>query len=140
LFFEGWRYIVTIIVRTSNVYKLETLFICIIETDFQPRHQPPAIWVNTTRYCKYSQVLLMMGKTCLKYVVLTRNNKLICIVVYFWLLSCLNALEFQRNFSTISVLSQKSMSKDDQWEKLLTFHIRGSKKIHLHNNLFEYLT
>jgi len=23
---------------------------------------PAATWVNTTRYCKYSQVLLMMGK------------------------------------------------------------------------------
>ena len=27
-----------------------------------PRHQPEATWVNTTRYCKYSQVLLMMGE------------------------------------------------------------------------------
>jgi predicted small integral membrane protein len=27
----------------------------------QPRHQPVANCVNTTRYCKYSQVLLMMG-------------------------------------------------------------------------------
>jgi len=27
-----------------------------------PRHQPAATWVNTTRYCKYSQVLLMTGK------------------------------------------------------------------------------
>jgi len=26
-----------------------------------PRHQPAANWVNTARYCKYSQVLLMMG-------------------------------------------------------------------------------
>jgi hypothetical protein len=26
-------------------------------------HQPAATWMNTTRYCKYSQVLLMMGKT-----------------------------------------------------------------------------
>jgi aldehyde:ferredoxin oxidoreductase len=24
-------------------------------------HQTAATWVNTTRYCKYSQVLLMMG-------------------------------------------------------------------------------
>jgi len=24
--------------------------------------QPAATWVNTTRYCKYSQVLLMMGE------------------------------------------------------------------------------
>jgi len=28
----------------------------------RPRHQPAATWVNTTRYCKYSQVLLMMGE------------------------------------------------------------------------------
>jgi len=27
-----------------------------------PRYQPAAAWVNTTRYCKYSQVLLMMGE------------------------------------------------------------------------------
>jgi hypothetical protein len=27
-----------------------------------PRHQPAATWVNTTRYCKYSQVLLVIGK------------------------------------------------------------------------------
>ena len=26
------------------------------------RHQPAATWVNTTRYCKYNQVLLMMGE------------------------------------------------------------------------------
>jgi len=25
-----------------------------------PRHQPAATWVNTTRYCEYSQVLLLM--------------------------------------------------------------------------------
>jgi hypothetical protein len=25
-------------------------------------HQQAATWVNTTRYCKYSQVLLMMGE------------------------------------------------------------------------------
>jgi hypothetical protein len=25
-------------------------------------HQPAATWVNATRYCKYSQVLLMMGE------------------------------------------------------------------------------
>jgi hypothetical protein len=27
-----------------------------------PTHQPAASWVNTTRYCKYSQVLLTMGE------------------------------------------------------------------------------
>jgi len=32
------------------------------EFSTHPRHQPAATWVNTTRYCKYSQVLLMMGE------------------------------------------------------------------------------
>ena len=27
-----------------------------------PRHQQATTWVNTTRYCKYSQVFLMMGE------------------------------------------------------------------------------
>jgi hypothetical protein len=27
-----------------------------------PRHQPAAVWVNSTRYCKYGMVLLMMGE------------------------------------------------------------------------------
>ena len=27
-----------------------------------PRHQPAATWVDTTRYCKYSLVLLVMGE------------------------------------------------------------------------------
>jgi len=27
-----------------------------------PRHQPAATWLNTTRYCKYSLLLLMMGE------------------------------------------------------------------------------
>jgi hypothetical protein len=27
-----------------------------------PRHQLAAAWMNTTRYCKYSQVFLMMGE------------------------------------------------------------------------------
>jgi len=27
-----------------------------------PRHQPVTTWVNTTRYCKCSQVFLMMGE------------------------------------------------------------------------------
>jgi hypothetical protein len=29
---------------------------------FHLGHQPVTIWVNTTRYCKYSQLLLMMGE------------------------------------------------------------------------------
>jgi hypothetical protein len=28
-----------------------------------PRHQPAANWMNTTRYCKYSQVFLMMDES-----------------------------------------------------------------------------
>jgi hypothetical protein len=31
-----------------------------------PRHQPAATLVNTTRYCKYSQVLLMMGENIVR--------------------------------------------------------------------------
>jgi len=28
----------------------------------ETEHQMAATWVNTTRYCKYSQVLMMMGE------------------------------------------------------------------------------
>jgi hypothetical protein len=31
-----------------------------------PRHQPAAAWVNTTTYCKYRQVLLMMGENIVR--------------------------------------------------------------------------
>jgi hypothetical protein len=31
-----------------------------------PRHQPEASWVNTIRYCKYSQVLLIMGENIVR--------------------------------------------------------------------------
>jgi hypothetical protein len=31
-----------------------------------PKHQPAATWVNTTRYCKYNQMLLMMGENILR--------------------------------------------------------------------------
>jgi hypothetical protein len=31
-----------------------------ISVSTHPRHQPAETWLNTTRYCKYSQVLLMM--------------------------------------------------------------------------------
>jgi len=37
---------------------------------------PAATWVNTTRCCKYSQVLLMMGENRPKHVELIWNNKL----------------------------------------------------------------
>ena len=44
-----------------------------------PRHQPAATWVNTTRYCEYSQVAPDDGrKHCPKHVELTRNNKITC--------------------------------------------------------------
>jgi hypothetical protein len=33
-----------------------------LKVSTHPRHQPAAAWVNTTRYCKYSHVLLMMGE------------------------------------------------------------------------------
>ena len=43
--------------------------------------QPVTTWVNTTTYCKYSQVLLMMGeKHRPEHVELTWNNKLIYIL------------------------------------------------------------
>jgi len=32
------------------------------ELKVEPRHQPATTWVNTTRYRKYSQVLVMMGE------------------------------------------------------------------------------
>ena len=40
----------------------ECVLRCLGGVSTHPRHQPAATWVNTTRYCKYSQVLLMMGK------------------------------------------------------------------------------
>jgi hypothetical protein len=54
-----------IIVKITNKMQLHRLY-----TPQKPhssvstrtRHQPAATWVNITRYCKYSQVLLMMGE------------------------------------------------------------------------------
>ena len=40
----------------------EHLTLFTVSGSIHPRHQPAATWVNTTRYCKYSQVLLMMGE------------------------------------------------------------------------------
>jgi hypothetical protein len=34
--------------------------------ELEPRHQPVATWVNTTRYFKYSQVLLMMDENIVR--------------------------------------------------------------------------
>jgi hypothetical protein len=36
---------------------------CLLAKQSADSSKPKATWVNTTRYCKYSQVLLMMGKT-----------------------------------------------------------------------------
>jgi len=33
---------------------------------FETRRQPAATWVNTTRYCKHSQVLLTMGENIVR--------------------------------------------------------------------------
>ena len=40
----------------------EHLTVFTVSGSVQPGHQPAATWVNTTRYCKYSQVRLMMGE------------------------------------------------------------------------------
>jgi hypothetical protein len=55
-------------------------------SEAHPRLQPEATWVNTTRYCKYSQVLLMMGEKTPKHVQLTKKNKLTHIAASCWLL------------------------------------------------------
>jgi len=34
----------------------------VVFTQVAAGYQPAATWVNTTRYCKYSQVLLIMGE------------------------------------------------------------------------------
>jgi len=48
-------------------------------------YQTPATWVNTTGYCKYSQVLLMMGENIApKHVELTWRNKLTCTFASCW--------------------------------------------------------
>ena len=38
----------------------EHLTVFTVYGSVHPRHQPAATWVNSTRYCKYSQVLLMI--------------------------------------------------------------------------------
>jgi len=35
---------------------------CLGWIETHPRHQSAATWANTTRCCKYSQVLLMVGE------------------------------------------------------------------------------
>jgi len=44
---------------TANV-KFTPVILLAVST--HPRHQPAATWVNTTKSCKYSQVLLMMSE------------------------------------------------------------------------------
>ena len=72
-------------IKIMKVYTLLTTHI--VQFQLIPRHQPAATWVNTTRYCKYSQVFLMMGKNVARNLELTRNNKLTYIVASCWLLS-----------------------------------------------------
>jgi hypothetical protein len=73
-------------------------------------HQPAATWVNTTRYCKYSQVLLPDDgrKHRLKHVEMTWNNKLIYImhlVGYFH--SCITMYGFMNIKPQDSLCSRK---------------------------------
>ena len=46
------------IIRSTSLY----LQYLIMFTQVAAGRQAAATWVNTTRYCKYSQVLLMMGE------------------------------------------------------------------------------
>ena len=46
------------IIRGTSLY----LQYLVVFTQVATGYQPAATWVNTTRYCKYSQVLLMMGE------------------------------------------------------------------------------
>jgi len=69
----------------------------IVET--HSRHQPVATWVNTTRYCKYSQVPLIDGrKHRPKHVELTWNNKLIYIVYLVGYFHSCHTLVLSANF------------------------------------------
>jgi hypothetical protein len=58
----GWAYLL----QPINGHKIN-LHITQFHFPTEPRHHPVATCVNTTKYCKYSQVLLMMGKN------ITRN-------------------------------------------------------------------
>jgi hypothetical protein len=50
----------TIMKVTNKMQLYRLIYFNLVST--HPRHQPPATWLHTTRYCKYSQVLLMMGE------------------------------------------------------------------------------
>jgi len=65
------------IVRSTWLY----LQYLVAFTQVAAGYQPAATWVNATRYCKYSQVLLTMGENIARNKVEpTWNNKLIYIV------------------------------------------------------------
>jgi len=46
------------IIRSTWLY----LQYLVVFTQVSANYQPAATWVNTNRYCKYTQVLLMMGE------------------------------------------------------------------------------
>jgi hypothetical protein len=46
------------IIRSTSLY----LQYLLVFTQVSACCQPAATWLNATRYCKYSQVLLMMGE------------------------------------------------------------------------------
>ena len=46
---------------SGDVFGHHQEHLTVFTVSIHPRHQPAATWVNTTRYCKYSQVLRMMG-------------------------------------------------------------------------------
>ena len=49
------------IIRSTKLY-LQYLVVFTQVAAGTSRHQPAATWVNTTIYCKYSLVFLMMGE------------------------------------------------------------------------------
>jgi hypothetical protein len=65
------------IVRSTRLY----LQYLVVFTQVSAGCQPTVTWVNTTKYCKYSQVLLKMDESIArKNVEPTWNSKLIYIV------------------------------------------------------------
>jgi len=50
------------IIRNISLYLQHLVIFTQVAAGWFHRHQPAATLVNTTRYCKYSQVLLMMGE------------------------------------------------------------------------------
>ena len=83
--------------------------------------QPAAAWVNTTRYCKYSQVLLMMDENIApKHVEPTWNNKLIYIVHlvgYFHSCITMHGFIYVKSESHVGfvITTQKKKKMKDSW-------------------------